>query len=1041
MGENGKPKAYELLPGTLIHAPKGATVEKGQLLAEVPLVKRRSTEKATKDVASDLSGEVLFAGLIGEEKTDRQGNITHIAQRGGLMWVLSGAVYNLLPGAEPVVKNGDLVEAEDVLAQTLLRTAHGGVVRLQEGSREIEIVTAAVSLDRAIVKRETTGGREQYIIETATEQRFLLKATPGTKVLEHQVVAELLDDRYRTEMGGIIKYAGVEVGKSRGKKQGYEVLKGGALVWIPEECHEVNKDISLLVVEEGQYVEAGTEVVKDIFCQSAGVVEVVQKNDILREIAIKPGDLHLLEEPPPIEADGVLLSPGTEVLPELVLEELKYGEYVDTPEGMALLLRPVVEYTVEDSPLVPSQSIDEGAGPKISLRAVQRLFYKDGERVKSVDGVELLGTQLVFEIDAGEGSGNDGGLTADIELIPLSEEEEEELVEEEETSENEESSPPTTIKEYQLQIVILESLTIRRDVEGDATSGGMKTRLEVADGDEIAKGAVVAKTEIQCKETGEVRGIAAGVEAIRRILVVRESDRFEVSYTGESLVNLGDLLVSGSEIAEGMTLDKSGQAIAIEKDKMIFRAARPYRVSAGALLQVGDGDLVQRGDNLVLLVFERSKTGDIIQGLPRIEELLEARRPKDACVLARRAGTAQVIYGADETVEVKVIEPDGAIAEYPLSAGQSVMVADGQEVKVAEHLTDGLANPHEILECFFEYYREEKGIYEAALYGLQQVQRFLLEGVQGVYQSQGIDISDKHIETIVRQMTSKVRIDDGGDTTMLPGELIELRQVEQVNDAMGITGGAPARYTPVLLGITKASLNTDSFISAASFQETTRVLTEAAIEGKSDWLRGLKENVIIGRLIPAGTGFNTHEDLPLGNNSMDWGSTNFTSPAVGSSERVNSGRQGTLGAPAGLGNDADTKSAIPSSNGSEEATIEITNGEDTSGIVLDEEILPEGLGAAALSPPEAESSDLSTATNGELDGGDRYGENARRSRRGEYEEDLLDDQTARSYSLDYALFDEEEVDSDAAIAEEESEFVEDEDSDEQFDDSFDDGEE
>ncbi len=151
-------------------------------------------------------------------------------------------------------------------------------------------------------------------------------------------------------------------------------------------------------------------------------------------------------------------------------------------------------------------------------------------------------------------------------------------------------------------------------------------------------------------------------------------------------------------------------------------------------------------------------------------------------------------------------------------------------------------------------------IHDAALHALQNVQSFLVNEVQSVYQSQGIDISDKHTEVIVRQMSSKCRIDDGGDTTMLPGELVEIYQVEQVNEAMAITGGAPAQYTPVLLGITKASLNTDSFISAASFQETTRVLTEAAIEGKSDWLRGLKENVIIGRLIPAGTGYNAYEE-------------------------------------------------------------------------------------------------------------------------------------------------------------------------------------
>jgi DNA-directed RNA polymerase subunit beta' len=156
--------------------------------------------------------------------------------------------------------------------------------------------------------------------------------------------------------------------------------------------------------------------------------------------------------------------------------------------------------------------------------------------------------------------------------------------------------------------------------------------------------------------------------------------------------------------------------------------------------------------------------------------------------------------------------------------------------------------------------------------GLQQAQAFLVNEVQSVYQSQGIDISDKHIEVIVRQMTSKVRVDDGGDTTMLPGELVELRQIETVNEAMAITGGAPAQYTPVLLGITKASLNTDSFISAASFQETTRVLTEAAIEGKSDWLRGLKENVIIGRLIPAGTGYNAYEDSTANTLDADYSS-------------------------------------------------------------------------------------------------------------------------------------------------------------------------
>ncbi|MCL6434513.1 MAG: DNA-directed RNA polymerase subunit beta' [Leptolyngbyaceae cyanobacterium HOT.MB2.61] len=843
-GKDGQQQTFSIAQGSTLLVRDGQKVKQGQILAEVPLTgrSRKTTEKAAKDVASDIAGEVKFADLVPEEKKDRQGNTTRIAQRGGLLWILSGEVYNLPPGAEPIVSNGDRVESGGVIAETKLITEHGGTVRLPQevegkGGREVEIITASVLLDQAWVRVESYQGRDHYLIETNHNQVFSLKATPGTKVTNNQVVAELIDDHYRTQTGGIIKYSGVEVAKRGKAKQGYEVVKGGTLLWIPEEAHEVNKDISLLMVEDGQYVEAGTEVVKDIFCQSSGVVEVTQKNDILREIVIKPGDLHMIDNLDDIiTRESVLVNPGQEIMPGLVANELRYVEYVETPEGPAMLLRPVTEFAVPDEPSVPSQeSTNEESGRSIRLRAVQRMPYKDGERVKSVEGLELIKIQLVLEIDKDAPQ-----LAADIELVP-------------------DENDPETLR---LQLVILESLVVRRDIAADPTQGSTLTRILVKDGDQILPGAVVARTEIQCKEAGEVRGIRQGAEAIRRILVVRDADQVTVDTGGKTpTVQVGDLLVAGAEIAPGVILEESGQVLEVGNSSVRLRSARPYRVSPGAVLHIDDGDLVQRGDNLVLLVFERTKTGDIIQGLPRIEELLEARKPKEACVLCERSGTAQVSYGEDDSVEVKVIETDGVVTEYNINPGQNVIVSDGQEVSAGERLTDGPANPHELLEILFKANRESAGMHDAALHSLREVQMFLVNEVQSVYQSQGIDISDKHIEVVVRQMTSKARIDDGGDTTMLPGELVELYQVEQVNEAMSITGGAPAEYTPVLLGITKASLNTDSFISAASFQETTRVLTEAAIEGKSDWLRGLKENVIIGRLIPAGTGFNAYEEV------------------------------------------------------------------------------------------------------------------------------------------------------------------------------------
>ncbi len=837
-------RVYAVTQGSTLLVRDGQKVTPNQLMAEVSITgktSRKTTEKATKALNTGLAGEVLFSDLAIEEKKDRQGNTSYVARgEKGRVWVLAGEVYDLPPTAEPTVKNEAHVEEGDVLAETRLITEHGGVVRLSEEdsrhNREVEIITASVILDQAIVKEESYQGREHYVLETQGGQSFSLKASPGTKLINNQVVAELIDDTYQTKSGGIIKFAGVEVAKRSKGKQGYEVVKGGTLLWVPEETHEVNKDASLLMVEENQFIEAGTEVVKDIFSQTAGVVEVFQKNDILREIVIKPGDLHLVDDPQTaMQKNGTLVQPGTEIMPGLIATELRYVEYLDSTEGPALLLRPVEEYQVPDVPTVPSQESVNQEGRSIGLRAVQRIPYKDGDRVKAIDSVELLKTQLLLEVDTDAPQ-----LAADIEFIPN-------------------DADPGSLR---LQLVILESLVIRQDTSGDPAHSNSRTRLLVNDGDRIDPGAVVARTEILCKKPGKIRGIRQGSEVVRRLLVVTETDCITTTCPTPT-VKAGALLRSGDEIGEGVITEESGQVLKVENGEVVFRIGRPYLVSPGALLQIHDADLVQRGDNIALLVFERAKTGDIIQGLPRIEELLEARKPKEMCVLARTTGTAQVTYDSDDNPEVKILGDDGVLDDdYSFNAGQSVIVSDGQKLLAGEALTDGPANPHDILEIYFHAYKESLGVRKAALIGLQKVQEFLMNEVQSVYQSQGVDISDKHIEVIVKQMTSKVRIEDGGDTTRLPGELVELHQVEQINEAMDITGGAPADYTPVLMGITKASLNTDSFISAASFQETTRVLTEAAIEGKSDWLRGLKENVIIGRLIPAGTGFNAY-DTPI----------------------------------------------------------------------------------------------------------------------------------------------------------------------------------
>ncbi len=275
----------------------------------------------------------------------------------------------------------------------------------------------------------------------------------------------------------------------------------------------------------------------------------------------------------------------------------------------------------------------------------------------------------------------------------------------------------------------------------------------------------------------------------------------------------------------------------------------------GSIITVKDGQQVGVGDVLARIPQESAKTRDITGGLPRVAELFEARAPKDAGVLAEFTGT--VSFGKDTKGKQRLVitEPDGASHDFLIPKDKHLMVHDGQVVNKGEAVVDGPADPHDILR----------------LQGIPALARYIIDEVQDVYRLQGVKINDKHIEVIVRQMLRRVVITDPGDTRFIREEQVERSDVFEENDKMVAEGKLPANYENVLLGITKASLSTDSFISAASFQETTRVLTEAAIMGKRDDLRGLKENVIVGRLIPAGTGMAYHRNRKIQKGGGDLG--------------------------------------------------------------------------------------------------------------------------------------------------------------------------
>jgi len=315
--------------------------------------------------------------------------------------------------------------------------------------------------------------------------------------------------------------------------------------------------------------------------------------------------------------------------------------------------------------------------------------------------------------------------------------------------------------------------------------------------------------------------------------------------------------VQFDEIVEGLTMVEQADATTGQYGKFIVESRErkyphvkilgskneelaSYSIPVGARLDIEDGQKVSSGQILAKFPRELSKTRDITGGLPRVAELVEARKPKSPAIISDITGKVMFEAAASGARKIVILNENGTEREYPIPHGKYVNVREGDEVLAGEQLIDGNVNPHDIL----------------AVQGENAVQEFLLNKVQEVYRLQGVTIHDKHIEVIVRQMMKKVKIDDPGDTKFLIDEQVDKYEFKEENDKMEKEKKTTAKAKPILLGITKAALSTESWVSAASFQETTRILIDAAVNGKLDKLKGLKENVIIGHLISAGTGVN-----------------------------------------------------------------------------------------------------------------------------------------------------------------------------------------
>lgn len=832
---------YHIPAGSTVLATNGMAVKKGEKLAEFEPGSQgegsRLTEKATKDITSDLSGEVLFEDFMADEKKDRQGNVSRTANKNGIVWVLGGDVYNLPGGSKVLVKDEQKISKGEKLAETLTISEHGGEVRVGEDLAIEEVEFEGKKIKKIIQGKELTiviasllpsnatfehTKKEQLWTVDKTGEKYIVKAPIDTTVENGMIIAELIDDECSVKSSGEIRYVDVEVDDNQ------IITKPGDVVFIPEEIHQISKDSSLKMVESGTFVTAGTEIVKDVYCHIDGIVELKEYNEVIHEITIRPGQIHTLSSVSELKVEesevikkGTLIAEGIKAketsivtimesdIDDLDIDDL--DEELDTSlaldeesianQPIQILVRPVQVLGVQQKEVSIKFDTTEEL---IDIVPVTQLQYKDGARVRNLDGATLTRTSLVLQMQ--------GYLSHLKGMVELD-------------------------NKNNLKVVVLETLIVRREMEGSAKSASLQTELLVKHGQTIKPKAPVAKTQVLAANDG-VASIKHNKAEARRLLLICDNYETKLPIKTKACVKAGDFVKLDSIISEsGEQSNVSGKVTAVSKNEITVRTGRPYLISPGTMLQVDSNALVLRGDMLATLVFERQKTGDIVQGLPRVEELLEGRKPKECSILAEDDGVAEIEI-EDDMPRLYLVNENGRV-EIKYTIDSNIIVSDKQKIKKGQPLTSGPLNPHDVIR----------------LNGPAVAQQYLVDEVQRVYRSQGVEIADKHVEIIVRQMTKKVKILDGGDTKLLAGELIEMQTFENENKLAKESGGQEAVCEYMLLGITKASLNTESFISAASFQETTRILTEAAVEGKKDLLRGLKENVIIGRLIPAGTGY------------------------------------------------------------------------------------------------------------------------------------------------------------------------------------------
>jgi DNA-directed RNA polymerase subunit beta' len=828
---------------TILFIRNNQYVKKDELISSAP--QKVSTKKEKKNIMSKTSGEIFV-----KTKIDNFDNYNEKSQN-QLIWILFGKVLNI-PLYSKIKQNKFCnLKPSTSIANTKLVNYRNGFLNISNPKdynklnfKNINLLFNTFLLKNSQIYKSFSYNNfdritNKLIILKFDKNKYFYIRKPSNLLNKNLNVGELINTNYKTNVDGKIYYIKLKKNLLIVSSKNYEIDEGGAIFFLAQEKFILLKK-NLLAPKKSQiWLQTNTKISNNLFNKNSGFVTVVNLGSFALINFKSCSFIKLNKNKINFQMNKKLIFPGEKIFNRIYIKKIIYLQIFKNFNNIFLLFRPGFLYEFEKTKIEKKISLKQNK-IKNKFQKINFLKFKNCQKIKirNKKSLSLIKTELVFLT-------NEKLLKEHLYNISFIK----------------------NFNDYSLKLNIFENFFYKNNLSKYLDSSESKISLLIENSQYVESNTVLANIDFLPRLKVKILNIKEKkFFNYKRILIISIENYKNLYTENKNLIySKTGLIKTGDFISKNLIFSNCGFIEKNSSNKIKLRLAKIFLFSKGASIFYSNSHFIKENEILGILFYRRSQTGDIIKGLPKIEEILEGRKSKtiiksfkNPCLFL---DIKMDFISTKKNYNIFIFIDKFGLKIYRQSNFKEIFINREDFLNIGRPINCSSGNPHNTLKYLNRYYKEFLEPYQAAYRTLKKIQSYLLNSIQIIYSSQNVTISDKHIEIIIKKMTSKVIIDKKGDSGISTGEYIDLRQVNNMNVILSKNNSKKIVYRPLLFGITKASLITESFISSSSFQQTVRVLSYAAIQGKVDWLKGLKENVIIGRLIPAGTGFNSYEHI------------------------------------------------------------------------------------------------------------------------------------------------------------------------------------